>query len=211
MQVKKYGLELVLLSKQDIELVRNWRNLPHVKNNMQYQETISAAMQQSWWQNLDKNTNLYFVIQSNTKKVGLVNLKDINLQLKTAEAGIFIGETEYLNSTIPVLATITIMELAFDVLKLKSLKAKIGVGNGKAVAFNEQLGYKAMLQQSHKEFKYYQTDVLAFKNAISKFRDTLNKLNQGECEIKITTKQIQTFGLNISEVNVENLKLTILP
>lgn len=176
MQISKYGITLKSLEAADLEMVRNWRNAGHVRPYMQYQTVITPAMQQAWFDGLDFNANLYFIIQQGEKQVGIVNLKDIDNDLRTAEAGIFIGEQAYLNSMLPVLATISIMEFAFDGLKLATLKAKIGDQNKKVILFNESIGYRKNSQQDDGAFHYYTVNHADFLSATKRLRETLDKL-----------------------------------
>jgi RimJ/RimL family protein N-acetyltransferase len=106
--------------------------------------------------------------------VGVVNLK--NIGNNQAEAGIFIGDTAHLNSIIPILATVSIMEFAFDDLKLKTLKAKIAVNNVKAILFNESIGYIKQEHRLDNDFNYYETNQSLFIEATKNIRNTLDKL-----------------------------------
>ena len=178
MQLIKYGITLESLTEQDLELVRNWRNADHVRLNMDYQTIIDSKMQSNWFNSLDKKNNLYFTILQDSKKIGLINLKDIDWEIYEAEAGIFIGDTDYLNTLTPVLATICIMEYAFETLKLKTLKAKIATNNQKAILFNENIGYRKQISHSENNFLYYETNEPLFKESTKNLRTTLNKLNK---------------------------------
>ncbi len=176
MQVAAYGIVLERLTEADLETVRRWRNAGHVKQHMQYREHITEAMQQEWFRLLDKSCNYYFMIRKETEKIGVVNLKDIDWAGQTAEAGIFIGDEHYLNSLVPLLATVSIMEYAFESLKLKGLKAKIASANLKAILFNESVGYRKLEEQASEGFAYYGTNEPAFREATKPIRPTLNKL-----------------------------------
>lgn len=177
MRIKKYGIELKRLTENELEQVRSWRNADHVRLNMAYQEIISTEQQQAWFKQLDVNRNYYFLIQSDDKALGVVNLKDIDLEAKTAEAGIFIGETEYLNTLTPILATVAIMEFAFEELELKALKAKIARDNEKAILFNKRLGYVKAKEDLESDYEYYTTTQALFKVATESIRPVLQKLN----------------------------------
>lgn len=176
MRLEKYGIVLEQLQQQDLEMVRRWRNADHVRHNMQYRDIISAQMQAQWFSRLDKKKNLYFIILKNKTKLGVVNLKDILFEKLEAEAGIFIGETEFLNSIVPVAATVLIMEYAFETLGLKKLKAKIGATNHKAIRFNQDIGYTKNPLQRDAEFYYYTVSAGNFYEATKSKRETLRKL-----------------------------------
>lgn len=176
MRVTAYGIILEPMTGADLELVRRWRNAEHVKQHMQYRNQITEAMQQNWFSSLDKSCNYYFIIQKESEKVGVVNLKDIDWNHQTAEAGIFIGEESYLNTLVPVLATVSVMEYAFGALQLKSLKAKIASDNLKAILFNESIGYQKLEEQASEDFDYYSTNESLFREATKTIRKTLDKL-----------------------------------
>ena len=175
MQLNKYGIILDTLTSIDLELVRTWRNSDHVKENMKYRGYIDSTMQTKWFDELNQKNNFYFVIKEKEVKIGLINLKEIDWERGIAEAGIFIGEKEYLNSPSPLLATISIMEFAFEELNLKVLKAKIASANLRAILYNESIGYKkAEIQED--EFHYYHVNHRQFLEATKNIRATLNKL-----------------------------------
>ncbi len=176
MRLSKYGIVLESLTFEDIDLVRNWRNSDHVRLTMSYQQYIDAEAQKQWFQSLDKQSNIYLLIKEVDAKIGLINLKNINWELGSAEAGIFIGEKEYLNSLAPLLATISIMEYAFEELKLNKLRAKISRTNFKAIFFNEGIGYVKEDGQEEMDFQYYYVTPQQFINSTKSIRSTLDKL-----------------------------------
>lgn len=176
MQLRRYGIILDTLTSTDIELVRIWRNSDHVKENMKYRDYIDSSMQTKWFDELNRKNNFYFIIREKDVKIGLINLKEIDWEQGTAESGIFIGEKEYLNTPVPLLATVSIMEFAFDELQLKILKAKIAVTNLRAILYNEGIGYKKFEVQEDEAFHYYHVNHLQFLEATKNIRSTLNKL-----------------------------------
>ncbi len=177
MQITKYGIVLKSLAEDDLEMVKDWRNADHVRLNMKYQELITSEMQQTWFKQLNKKLNHYFIISKDYVPIGIVNLKGINFETLEAEAGIFIGDEQHLNTLTPILATITIMEFAFNELKLKTLKAQIASSNVKAILFNESIGYKKIETNSESDFQYYTTKKELFIDATKNIRGTLDKLN----------------------------------
>ncbi len=209
MQIFKYGIVLTSLTINELEVVRNWRNSDDVRPYMQYQKMISSRMQLEWFNSLNRISNLYFVIQKEGEKIGLINLKDINWKSRTAEAGIFVGNRNYINSMIPVLATVTLMEFAFDVLKLIGLKAKIGVTNNKVIQFNESIGYQENETQSNEEFHYYRVNANQFYAATAKMRETLRKLNANRFEIVLSEIEKEELNINEEAIAIPELKLTI--
>lgn len=209
MQIKKYGIVLERLGEEDLDLVRNWRNSDHVKLNMHYQGSITAESQQKWFQTLDKSKNIYFLIITDGKKIGLVNIKEINWNLKIGEAGIFIGDINYLNTMIPVLATVAIMEMAFDNLQLATLRAKMSAVNEKVIEFNRRIGYKREEYQSDNQFHYYHADRESFYTATQGIRETLSKLDGDRFEITIGNSEMRELLLTPANFSIAGLKVTI--
>ena len=59
MKFFKYGITLERLKKEDIELVRQWRNSDPVRMNMNYQEIISPEKQLEWFHSIN-NENFHY-------------------------------------------------------------------------------------------------------------------------------------------------------
>ncbi len=155
MQFNKYGITLRSLSVSDIERVRIWRNQEFVRLNMEYQRIVTEDDQKKWFSELDNSANHYFIFSYKNKDIGMVNLKNVNWNKLTAEAGIFIGTKEFINTYIPFVTTIILMEFAFEELKLNSLMAKIRILNKNAILFNERLGY-TFREPINEEYAYYE-------------------------------------------------------
>lgn len=197
MLIRKFGIELRRITSDDIETIRLWRNQDFVRKNMHYTQPISASQQKEWFEKLDPKCNLYFIIIHRGFQIGLINLKDINWKYKEAEAGIFVGEEIHLDTITPILATIAVMDLAFDVLKLEKLKAKINKQNAKAIKFNKSIGY-VYGEDIDEVFTYYYCTGDLFSEAIGSFRSTINKLSTSDIEFTITTHELQELGLSTS-------------
>lgn len=140
MHIENYGIILSSLVADDIEMVRKWRNLPHVKAAMIFQETISAKMQEEWFKNLTENDR-YFIISVNMHAIGVVHVKNIDWKAKSGEAGIFIGEEDYLKTLYPIAAVLAMMDTFFIDLKFDELTATVRNENTEILEFNQQLGY----------------------------------------------------------------------
>jgi len=209
MLIQKYGLSLRTIKNTDLEQLCTWRNADHVRLQMQYQEHLSLQMQEQWFASLRPEQCIYLIIQSSGKEVGLINLKDLDLNTRTAEAGIFIGDQNFLNSTVPVLATIILMELAFDTLTLKTLRAKINTNNLSAVKFNTGLGYQMNESSKKEEFQYFESTRPRFVSSTLPLRDMLAKLNRDGASLEVTKKEIGALKLSAGQLraNWENIRI----
>lgn len=138
--MKKFNLELTPLKKEDLETVRMWRNDADIAQFMEYQENITPEQQIEWFNSLDEKTT-YFIIQSNTKKIGLINLKNIDLVQQTAESGLFIGNKSFMGTGITLGASIILLDYAFEKLNLNTVTAKVNKKNSDAKMYNELIGF----------------------------------------------------------------------
>jgi RimJ/RimL family protein N-acetyltransferase len=136
------NVKLRLIDDQDLEMIREWRNAPHVVEHMEYQESITAEQQKNWFANLSRDQNLYFKILVSDIPIGIIHLKDLNWKDKTAEAGIFIGRKDFIGTITPMISILILMKMAFRCLGIQHLYAKISRQNGNAMSFNQQLGYE---------------------------------------------------------------------
>lgn len=140
LEIIKNGITLKKINENDLDLIRNWRNSDFVKQFMIYKENITPEMQKKWYQSVNNEFNYYFIILSQDTPVGLANLKDIDNKLNTAEWGVFLNSSKYLNGIIGIQSTISLLEFAFNELGLKLVRSRILLTNQSAVKFNKQLG-----------------------------------------------------------------------
>jgi len=169
MRLSRYGIVLDSLTADHLEMVRLWRNQEFVRSNMEFKELITRDEQEAWFQSLDLEENLYWIIRTHDYPVGLIHIKNIDLDEMVGEAGVFVGEPSYLEMPQPMLAILFMMELAFNALSFTKLKAKIKSGNTRAINFNEKLGYQLVPDQPQ-GFQYYDVSKDEFETATSKLR-----------------------------------------
>ncbi|MGB0918335.1 MAG: GNAT family N-acetyltransferase [Flavobacteriales bacterium] len=175
MRLQRYGIELESLNQDHIEMIRLWRNQDFVRSNMQYQELLSRADQQAWFNGLDESKNLYWLIRFKGYSIGLIHIKNLSADSLSGEAGIFIGEPSYLEMPQPMLAIIFMMELAFEAMGMQELKAKIKSGNEHAINFNLKLGYRLIPNQPA-GFQYYSVNKSEFDEATIQLRKSAQKM-----------------------------------
>lgn len=209
MQIIDYDIELTTLKEDNLNLIREWRNMDHIRFYMEYDKEISMQEQVNWFNNLLVTNNLYFVINVKSKSIGLIHLKDINWNTKEAEAGIFIGDKEYLNTNTSILATITINDFAFNVLQLRKLKAKIKNDNQKAISFNLALGYLRNLEnKNNSNFSYYVLLQSDYNNNLLKLRNTLEKMRNHKPSLILSKSELDLFVQNRNFINQYEIKFT---
>lgn len=137
--MKGFGIELKPLSEETLELVRCWRNDEQTSRFMQFREQIIPADQLKWFQSIE-NAH-YFVIYTGTVPVGLIDLKKIDTEHKTAEAGLLIGNTDFVGTGIALGASVLLLDFAFGELHLQTVRATISNQNNEAEQYNQLLGF----------------------------------------------------------------------
>jgi RimJ/RimL family protein N-acetyltransferase len=141
--LQQFDIQLIRLEKEDIELVRNWRNAAHVSNQMIYRAYITEEMQVKWFESINNPYNYYFIIVFEGKKVGLINAKNYDLENGFGEGGIFIGETDYELSFAAVFASLTLLNFVFYMLpNIHISRIRILKENLRAIHYNKLLGYE---------------------------------------------------------------------
>lgn len=135
-----FGISLVPLAEENVELVRQWRNSQAIAHFMEFQGEISKEDQIAWFRSLE--CCHYFVIYAADTPCGLIDLKRINLDTKSAEAGLFIGEKQFMGTGIALGASVLLLDFAFDELQLEVVTAKVHKENREAIGYNQLIGFQ---------------------------------------------------------------------
>ncbi|MGH8493595.1 MAG: GNAT family N-acetyltransferase [Moraxellaceae bacterium] len=141
MIIRKYGIELHRVQHSDIELIRITRNREDIRARMFDQGIISPEQQEAWFHSINNMRNYFFIIQHQGSRIGLIQGKDIDLENREAEGGIYIWEPALLGSSIPAKASICFMEATFSLLLMERVYARIRKDNHQAYRYNVALGY----------------------------------------------------------------------
>lgn len=155
MRICKYGISLVRLTHSRIEMVREWRNAPRIRNFMEYRETITPEMQEEWFARLNPESDFYFIIEYHQKPVGLIHTSGIDWTAQSGHSGLFIHRQELLGTHVPVLASLSMVDFFFHCCSLHTLHAKVMEENPVAIRYNAELGFKPSEPASGKRFRNY--------------------------------------------------------
>ncbi len=171
MKLRRYGVTLKRLTRNDLELLRTWRNSEQVNKHMEFREHITKEMQEKWFVSIDNPNNNYYIIIYKNEKIGLINEKGYNrFADNTTESGIFIADKKNKNSFVPILASLTLLEISFFFLGGKQSYIKILKSNSTSIKYNKQLGYKLCENQDNIENQRYFLTCTDFINSTYKLR-----------------------------------------
>lgn len=152
--ITKYGIKLVKLTHDKIELVRCWRTDPKIAQYMEYRGEITPEMQEKWFERISKSgSDFYFLMVVDSMEIGLINVKDVDWDKKTGETGIFIWDDDYLNSDYAIRFIIAIHDFSFEELGLETLHGHTLSNNKRANRLNKAMGYVIAPNQNDVENK----------------------------------------------------------
>lgn len=196
---KQYGIELKRVTHDDIELIRYWRNHDEIRKYMGYQKKISKKQQELWFESINNRLNYYFLINYQNNNIGVINCKDVNLIDRYGEGGIFIWNKEALNTFVPSLATIILLNLIFNVLEITDVSfIQILKTNKRAISYNKKLGYFLAPHQEGINNQLYGL-------TIDRFNKLFPKLNKGAMIVTGISDNLIIKGtksnLNLEQIN----------
>jgi len=125
----------------DIEMIRQWRNDQKIVRFMFFNQHITEEMQLEWFSSLQAY-DFYFIIEYQNKDLGLINLSSEKLEDRSAFAGLFIYDDSYWGTQIPVLASMCLLQFAFEKRKLQTVYARVQRTNNTAKKYNKNLGFE---------------------------------------------------------------------
>lgn len=144
MIIEGFGIKLVRVRRQDIELIRLHRNSDAIRLRMEYRELITPEMQEQWFASINNGRHNYFIIEAEGKPAGLINGSDIDWEKKeTGNGGLFVWENEFLETHVPLSASLLLTEVSF-LLGMERTYVKVLKDNPHAIAFNRSIGYEIL-------------------------------------------------------------------
>ena len=167
---------LRLMTKEDTENIIRWRNCEQVRSQFIYQKLFTKESHEKWIETMvetGKVVQMIIVRTEDDKPIGSVYVRDIDMEHKKAEYGIFIGETDCLGMGYGTEAAELMTEYAFEYLGLHKLMLRVYAENERAIKSYEKAGFV-------KE-AYLKDDVFVQ----GKYRDIVLMaiLNEKSCEV----------------------------
>lgn len=169
--------KLRLIGFDDIQLVRYWRNLDHVRSRMVHTDFVTYSGQQNWFKEMDHHKTRYFIYSLDSVDVGIATISKINKSENSFEGGIQCGDVKYLGHWINIWACVKIYNMGFDEMKLNKSFATILNDNHAAIRLNKSLGYHFLEEISENVSKYFLTKENYFNDSkgIQKFLYSFDK------------------------------------
>ncbi len=206
MIVHQYGLVYTRVTEADLELLRYWRNQDFIRETMQFQEYITPIMQKKWFKKINNKYNYYMIIEHDGKKIGLINCKNADNKGNIAEGGIFIWDKNYLGTSVPVFAALTILEAVFEIFKSGHTSvATVLKSNKSALEFNRKLGYR-MYEENEKIFRLVLTLEDYFSKTIKLKKAACSMVGKEKSEFKVFAEPSDLLDEHINQYLLSNNK-----
>lgn len=134
------------LNEAQKAMILEWRNHPDIRAYMYNTGEISQEEHFAFIESLKRREDKrYFLVQQEGENIGVIDFTDITPS--SATMGIYANP--YLSQKgIGSVLLQAIVDYAFDILKVQTLKAEVFATNAKAKALYEKFGFCAMSQRS---------------------------------------------------------------
>lgn len=180
MKFVKYGITLKRITIDDIEIIRQWRNSDEIQRNMHFRKYITKRMQKKWFHSIDNINNFYYLIEYKGEKIGLFNEKNIDWENKTSETGLFIANINYINTQIPILASLCLSEIGFYIIQGEKSYIRILKNNLQAIEYSLSFGYELCENQQSENLQLYELTRQNFEEKGKKLLYAANKVYKNE-------------------------------
>lgn len=135
---------LRLMTKEDTDDIIRWRNSEVVRKQFIYQKPFTRQGHEKWIETMietGKVVQMMIVECETDKAIGSVYIRDIDMEHKKGEYGIFIGEEAYLGKGYGTEAAELMTEYAFYHIGLHKIMLRVYADNIRAIKSYEKAGF----------------------------------------------------------------------
>lgn len=135
---------LRLMTREDTDNIIKWRNRDEVRSQFIYQKLFTKESHEKWIETMvetGKVVQMIIVLCDGDRPIGSVYVRDIDMEHKKAEYGVFIGETDCLGKGYGTEAAELMREYAFEFLGLHKLMLRVYADNERAIKSYEKAGF----------------------------------------------------------------------
>jgi UDP-4-amino-4,6-dideoxy-N-acetyl-beta-L-altrosamine N-acetyltransferase len=157
------GVELRPLELGDIVRVREWRNLPEIRQYMYTDHEIPVPEHARWFGNaISDETKRFWIIELDGEPVGLANVYDISRQHGRAYWAFYLADARVRGRGVGSFAERFVMRQVFEELGLEKLCCEVLATNEAVARMHERYGFQRDgLLRSHIRKGDERVDVIA--------------------------------------------------
>ena len=132
------------LVREDIEMLRKWRNQESIRNSFVFNDKITSEQQAQWFEKYDADdTDCMFIALYEDEPVGASALYNISREDNSAEFGrLMLGDVKRRGLGLGRRFTQLTAQMGFDVLNLRRIYLEVFEENAYALKIYEGLGYR---------------------------------------------------------------------
>lgn len=134
-------VELRPLCVSDREMVREWRNQPHVAAMMYTDHEIGVEEHARWFATtFEDPRKLYYIIEDAGEAIGLAGFTQ--LDGRSASWAFYLASAETRGRGLGAQTEFAMLSRAFEMLRLQSLRCEVLALNGAVIALHESFGFR---------------------------------------------------------------------
>ena len=136
---------LRLMTRDDTENIIKWRNNDAVRSQFIYQKLFTKESHEKWIETMidtGKVVQMVIMLVEGDRPIGSVYVRDIDMEHKKGEYGVFIGEEDCLGKGYGTEAAELMTEYAFEYIGLHKLMLRVYADNERAIRSYEKAGFK---------------------------------------------------------------------
>jgi len=136
-------ITLRLITADDIEQMRLWRNSPEVAQYMYTDQEITAEQQMNWYNQVKTDkTKKYWIIEYNGQDKGVASLYNINEQFKSCYWAFYLGDSSARGAGIGAKVEYNVITHVFEDMNFNKLLCEVFVSNDKVIKMHEKFGFR---------------------------------------------------------------------
>ncbi|MDD4050946.1 MAG: UDP-4-amino-4,6-dideoxy-N-acetyl-beta-L-altrosamine N-acetyltransferase [candidate division Zixibacteria bacterium] len=129
------------MTENDLEMVLNWRNQPHIREMMYKDHVISREEHQLWFEKTKDNpASVYLILEYRGRPLGQTNFTKIDREASSCMWGFYIGEDTRPRGTGTVMGFLS-LDYAFENVSLREVVGEVLEHNAKSHELFERLGF----------------------------------------------------------------------
>ena len=136
-------VELREIRSGDMDILRDWRNMPEISRYMYSDHHITTEEHEKWFNRIihDKSTK-YWIIVCDQEDVGLVNLYDIDNQNSRCYWAFYISSPNVRGKGVGSFVDYAVLNYVFDKMGLNKLCCEVLGFNEPVVRMHKKFGFK---------------------------------------------------------------------
>jgi len=164
-------IKLRSVRKNDLELIRNWRNDPYIFQFNKQHNLLNMKNQQNWFKtiNIKSSDKKMFIIEKDLIPIGICGFVNINNIIHSGDIAIIIGNTKLQKKGFGSVVLKKLIEYGFKNLKLNKIGAEIFEFNliskkfFEKFNFQHEVTYREVLWRNNRYWDIYNYSLLKFE------------------------------------------------